>query len=217
MKSDPRDRTDNLIRMTISGTERNTPAGDGRTRAFTLLEMILVAALLAISVAIGAPYFAQSIRGNRLQIGARTVTMAARYARSMAIMRQETFRLTATLEGNEITISSVNGRPRDNGALYTAASFDGGVGSWAEPLPETTAEGNGGPSAIRRKLEGIRIVEFRAGDGDWRHEGTFEVLFYPNGTCNPFELRLRERAGRDMLIHVDELGSVRVLRDDGTR
>lgn len=217
MKFDPRDRTDNLTRMTTSGTERGATADGGRTRAFTLLEMILVAALLAISVAIGAPYFAQSIRGNRLRIGARTVTMAARYARSMAIMRQETFRLTATLEGNEIAISSVNGRSRDDGALYTAASFDRSVASWAEPLPEATAVGGGGPTAIRRKLEGIRIVEFRAGDGDWRHEGTFEVLFYPNGTCHPFELRLRERAGRDLLIQVDELGSVRVLRDDGTR
>lgn len=202
---------DSLTRMTIFGIERNAYHGTTQDRAFTLLEMILVAALLAISVAVAAPYFVQSIRGNRLQVGARTVTMAARYARSMAIMRQQTFRLTAILEGNELTISAAGDSRRGADELYTASSFDAGAISSPEP---SSGDGDA-PATIRRELDGVRIMEFRTGDGDWQREGGFEVLFYPNGTCSAFELRLQERAGRVILIQVDELGSVRAIREDG--
>ena len=61
---------------------------DDVKRAFTLIEVLLVVAIIGVVTAVSTPYFVRSIRGNRLRVAARTVVMAGRYARSMAVLRQ---------------------------------------------------------------------------------------------------------------------------------
>ncbi len=186
--------------MTTSGINRH---------GFTLLEIILVATLIAISVAIGAPYFVQSMRGNRLQVGARTVTMTARYARSMAVMRQQTFQLNASLDGNTLRVGPAGGAGR--------ATADAPLETLDPIFDELApAPGIGVPAAtISRTLDGVQITGFRIHGGEWQTEGPFSVPFYPNGTCVGFEVRLQETAGRGILIQVDELGAVRAIPDNG--
>ncbi len=210
-----------MERMTTSGINRIVDLYALRQRGFTLLEMILVAGLIAISVAIGAPYFVRSIRGNRLQIAARTATMAARYARSMAVMRQQRFLLTANAGSDELIIAASRGagtggavNDMEPGGHPFDDMFDDPImrESAVQPAPAAPAQT---PQPIRRRLEGVRIEGFRLKDGNWQTEGKLEVVFYPNGTCDAFDLRLQETAGRKLLIRVDELGAVRAVPGDG--
>lgn len=83
-----------------------------RKSAFTLVELLLVLAILAIVSAIVAPSFAKSMSGNRLRTSTRTIVKAGRYARSIAVLKQEPMTLVFDLETT--TISVVGSDDQDN-------------------------------------------------------------------------------------------------------
>ena len=60
-----------------------------RHSGFSLVELLMVVAIIAIITAITIPQLVASTRGNRLRAATRLVVMAGRYARSMAVLRQE--------------------------------------------------------------------------------------------------------------------------------
>ena len=67
-----------------------------RTWGFTLIEMLVVVALMGIFVAIAAPSFAGLIRSNRVQAAADELVGVLQYARGEAVTRGVTVTLTAT-------------------------------------------------------------------------------------------------------------------------
>jgi type II secretion system protein H len=56
---------------------------------FTLIELILVLVILGVVTAVTVPAVVSSIRGNRLRVASRTVIRMGRYARSMAVLKQQ--------------------------------------------------------------------------------------------------------------------------------
>jgi type II secretion system protein H len=90
-----------------------TARDDNARKGFTLIEVLLVLAILAVATAVTTPYLVHSIRGNRLRTAARDVVMAGRYARSMAVVRQEELALTFDLDGARISVGDELVRPLD--------------------------------------------------------------------------------------------------------
>jgi len=80
---------------------RRVPTG------FTLVELMLVLTIIGIVVAVGVPSMAKSIRGNRLRLAASTVVKAGRYARSMAIMRQQEVRLAFNVGDGRVEVGGI--------------------------------------------------------------------------------------------------------------
>ena len=76
--------------------------------AFTLIEVLLVVVVLGIAVAIAVPSFVRSIHGQRLSTAARTLTTVARYARSMAVLKQSDMALTFNLANGQVDLVSSN-------------------------------------------------------------------------------------------------------------
>ena len=64
---------------------------------FTLIELLLVLVIMGIIAAVTVPSVARSMRGNRLRSAARTVVMAGRYARSMAVLHQHEMKVSFDL------------------------------------------------------------------------------------------------------------------------
>ena len=74
-------------------------------RAFTIIELLLVLTIMGIVVAVIAPSLTRSIRGNRLRTASRTVVMAGRYARSMAVLKQKELSMVFNLESATVSVS----------------------------------------------------------------------------------------------------------------
>jgi prepilin-type N-terminal cleavage/methylation domain-containing protein len=74
-----------------------------RHSAFSMIELLLVVAISLIAAGIAIPLFARSFQGSQLRTSARSVVMAAKYARSMAVLQQKQMailfdRVTGALE-----------------------------------------------------------------------------------------------------------------------
>jgi len=76
--------------------------------AFTLIEVLLVIVVMGIAAAIAMPSFVRSIQGQRLSAAARTLTTVARYARSMAVLKQSDLALTFNLANGQVDLVSLN-------------------------------------------------------------------------------------------------------------
>ena len=63
---------------------------------------------MGIAVAIAMPSFVRSIQGQRLSTAARTLTTVARYARSMAVLKQSDLGLTFNLANGQVDLVSSN-------------------------------------------------------------------------------------------------------------
>ncbi|MEI7438032.1 MAG: prepilin-type N-terminal cleavage/methylation domain-containing protein, partial [bacterium] len=79
-----------------------------KRRAFTLVEILLVMAILAVVSAVTVPSFVRSIRGNRLRTAGRTVVAVTRYARSMALLHQREVVITFMPGNSTIVITSLD-------------------------------------------------------------------------------------------------------------
>jgi prepilin-type N-terminal cleavage/methylation domain-containing protein len=76
--------------------------------SFTLIELLLVIVVMGIAVAIAMPSFVHSFQGQRLSTAARTLTTVARYARSMAVLKQSDLALTFNLANGQVDLVSSN-------------------------------------------------------------------------------------------------------------
>lgn len=187
--------------------------------------MLLVVAIIGIMSVISMPFLVHSIRGNRLRTAARTVVMSGRYARSMALLRQEGFLLMINLESASLSAgpgtiaslpTSTNGEKRLSSELSQSSfgvipEHSAAAGEDRVPSPS----GSSGQSVtINRQLEGVKIDSITVGEESPKTEGSVIIPFYSNGRCEPYSIKLTDDSGAIMHITVDPLASARTERED---
>ena len=187
-----------------------------RRQAFTLVEILMVLAILGISAIVAMPSLVKSIRGNRLRLGARTIVMAGNYARTMAILRNQEMRLTLEKSSDTVTVEPVE---REAPPTSTDLGFDA---AGASPAPPSDAgPGSSEPPAsalppvrIVRQLDATHIDHVTIGRKKSRDDGENAVVVYQsNGRCTPYEVRIVDDFGSSMLITVDAVASAKVRRE----
>jgi len=70
---------------------------------FTLIELMVVVAVIAILVTQGMPAFQEALTNSRLTTGAQALQTTAQWARNEAIKRNETIRLSS--DGSALTVT----------------------------------------------------------------------------------------------------------------
>lgn len=189
---------------------------------FTLVEVLMVLAILGITTIVAMPSLVKSIRGNRLRVAARTVVMAGNYARTMAILKNQEMRLILDKTGNSVTVEPY----RADTPAAPERGFEEPAPSPPPPAPSPSGEsgsteaGEAGPSAmpstrISRQLDAVRIdsvtVEHKKMGTD---EAAASVLYQTNGRCDPYEVRVVDEFGSAMVITVDAVASAKVRKEE---
>lgn len=192
-------------------------------RAFTMIELLLVLVIIGIITAITVPSLVRSIRGNRLSTSARSVIMAGRYARSMAVMKQTEMALVLNMDNGTVSvrvmpvdlfmriIESRAEEPRkpeedEVEKLPDETDEDGKV----KPKPEPRTSVSEGTEELSRKLERVTISRVTISETkETFSKGTCQILYRSNGTCEPYEVEITDDNENRVKIEVDSLSSAR--------
>lgn len=183
-----------------------------RSHAFTLVEVLMVLAIIGISMIVAMPSLVKSIRGNRLRVGARTIVMAGNYARTMAILRNQDMKLMLGKGTSTVSVEPLRTAPV---ALPSDRGFQEPTPSEPPPTSGTNEPASSAPPPITlvRQLDAVRIdsvtVEHRQGQSD----ESATIIYQTNGRCNPYEVRVTDEFGSVMVITVDAVASAKVRKE----
>jgi len=182
-----------------------------KSRGFTLLEVLLALALVAVISAMAWPQLHRSIAGRRLAVAADAVRSALTLARAEAVRTGAAYQFRYVLGGERFRID-----PHDASGLSAAAGIDAGteiaaprgedqilpegVRFLAEQFPVADPEA---PSA-----DALTAASIPAGDG-W----SVPILFYPDGTTSNACLVLTLDSGRAIQLELRGLTGTVAVRE----
>lgn len=181
-----------------------------RRDGFSLMELLLVIVLIGMATAVAIPSFTGTFRGARLRSAARTVAMAARFARSSAVLHQQDMALIFYPGRNEFELVSIrdsaaaSDRERflDSREARAVAGLLGEEPAASDPaaaLPAIESE------LVRPLPEGVGILEVAVNGEVIDIEGSYLANFYANGMSDEFAVRLVDESGRGAEIAMDPL------------
>lgn len=189
-----------------------------KRQAFTLVEILMVLAILGITTVVSMPYLVKSIRGNRLRVAGGTVVKAGRYARTMALLHTREMKLILEIDAARLRVEPRYEVMPTKTADGVSPSADAG-----NPRVTVSPPGEGEPPPpvpsnprlnISRELDAVRIDYVEPEHGPRETQGTVTVIYHTNGRCTPYEVRLRDEQGNAMVVTVDALSSAEARRED---
>lgn len=184
-----------VLRMAYSVSDaglRNTQYA-ARPPAFTLIELLIVVAIMGIVMTISVPFMNTAITGNKGINGAmRLMQEACADARALAILRHATATMTIRADGS-IDVREGGGSTKKS----RMESLDVAGNEWRmedRPVPAGKSA-IGGRVEMRHKYpaklpEGVGIYAILANGIDATDLEQAEVRFYPDGTCDEFNVIL---------------------------
>ena len=188
-----------------SGTGRRSNHG-----AFTLIELLLVVAIMGIAALISVPTFVRSARSARLRSAVQTVSMTSRLARNKAVLQSKDMAVIFYIERGEIEVVSLETQsdPSDREMFLEGRTDRMVSGLLDRDDPDAAEEGalpSIAPELVRTLPEDVRIVEVEAADGVLEEEGAYWVNYYRNGMTDGFTVRLVDGDERGAAVRVDPL------------
>ena len=203
------------------------PADNAAGRSgFTLMELLLVVTIIAICAGISIPYFVEAHRAAGLRTSARTIAMTAKYARAMAILKQQDMALLFDAGAGKVELVSL-GQPASasdqekflDQRASRSSDFAAAEASRENPSDEPAAAAlpTIKPELENALAEGVKIDKMGIGKDD-RVGNIAWVFFNRNGTCSGFTVRLEDARGNGSTIEMDGIsGFVKVTADERGR
>ncbi len=148
---------------------RTPTSATGNPRAaFTLIELMVVIAMITIAAGLIVPRMARSLGGEALREASARLAYTARSAREFALARRRTCAIDLDLDSGTYAV--------------TAQSTDDTGGTW-QPLQTSWLKAGRWPA-------GVRVGAYQTPDGQAAYGGTQRVSFRPDGTSSGASIRL---------------------------
>lgn len=177
--------------------------------AFTLVELLLVVAIMGILAAVTLPNLTRSMRGNRIRVATRSIVSACRYARNISILRENEHVLVFDLDKSGMYISGANEGDAGDAALNEPVppmpEEEGAAGSNVLFVAERAFSGS---HELGKQFDGVAIESVELIGAEKTVRGVAAVVFESNGRCEPFEVRLSDDSGKIVVITVDSLACI---------
>jgi prepilin-type N-terminal cleavage/methylation domain-containing protein len=182
--------------------------GNSARRAFTLIELLLVAAIIAISVGLALPRFAQSFQGAKLRTAGRALVMTHRLARARAVLEQRHFALLFDLVQGDLSLVAIV--PAGGGAAedrFFPEEAETGIRQGAGAMVIE-------PRETRRLPDGIRMTDFESDGADQAVDDLYWINYYPNGMCDEYAVNIEDERGRRRTLRVDPISGRVEVEDE---
>jgi general secretion pathway protein H len=136
-------------------------------RGFTLVELLVVLALMGLALTIASPLIGNALPGTQMRASARDVATGLRYARSLAISSNTDVTFDVDVEARRFAVSRSkrNGDfPKDAEITLTTARSElfGSGGGSIRFFPDGTSTG-GGVEIVREKRRFLITVDWLTG------------------------------------------------------
>ena len=181
---------------------------------FTLLELLLVVAIMLIAAGLSIPSFMRSYRGAALRTSARAVVMSHRYARAMAVLKQTDVAILFDSKKNTMEIVSVTSASEDDRNMFLDAR-DGQTG--VQQVDDQAAPAAAGPVStehVRALEQGVRIGRFESPKVVREKDGLYWVRYYSSGMCDEYSVELVDEYNKSATVKVDSIsGKAKVEYD----
>ncbi len=169
--------------------------GSGARQAFTLIEIMVAIGIVAVILTIAIPSVYQQMHKDSMRQAVADVVEACSQARARAIMDGVVVEVSIRPKDRRISAMATGSRAQSAEAAMDA---EGGAPS-----------GGGGPVFAASISEHIWIEEalvFQAADRALVDEVICK--FYPNGTCDPLEVRLKSDRNELRIITTDVITGI---------
>lgn len=192
-----------------------------KRQGFTMIEMLVVIAIICICVTLTIPSFVEAQRAAGLRTSAQTLIMTAKYARSMSILKQIDMALVVYRGEGRVELVSF----ADSAANADQSGFLDQRNAHVAMLDQSVSERNASgdsidtneapppPPAIKVELlrelaDDITIKELEVEGQDDELDDTSWVFFHRNGTSSGFKISIADSRGSIAVIEMDGISGL---------
>ncbi len=183
-----------------------------KTRGFTLIEIMIVVAIMAICLGIGVPSIFRAAKKDPLQQAVRDVIEACTNARSQAILHGEPYDLVIRARDGSISVAKSPAPQRSvtSGSGYNPRSTFGSGSGGAVHVPRA---GSSSPAAATppfsaRLHEDIIVEVLFVNLRDQMEAEETRVRFHPNGMSDELRIILNWQQQRRTMITLDPITAI---------
>jgi general secretion pathway protein H len=195
---------------------RNKSRPFGLSGGFSLVELMIVLAIMALVFGMAAPRIAKEMGVLHLRTTAKQVAASLRWARSQALSTGKTYNAIFDGSGQRVIISDYAG------ALDTAGKKLVGSADAAAGRAEAEAIDGDIPKQVVKIFElpedifisRIEIAEVR--DANPGEQSIYQLTFFPDGTSMGGEITIADEQKRSFIIGVDFLTGIVSLEEPDT-
>lgn len=190
-----------------------------KRQAFTLIEMLVVVAIIGICVAVTIPSFVEAQRGAALRGASQKIIMTAKYARSMSILKQVDMALLVDKGAAQIELVTLTQPPGSD----DQSKFIDQRATRALNPEESSSDSAAGlsdtnnvppPPVIKSELvrdldAGITVKELEVmSEQGGRDRDVSWVFFSRNGTSSGFKILIEDQRANACEIEMDAISGL---------